>query len=278
MMMDDDHNVLAAEYVLGTLDPRERQRAESLIRSNSDFAALVRGWEQRFGPLHAMVPPIEPPPELFERIKQRLAGAGPTGGQVVALDTLRNRVGRWRSFGAAMTALAAVLLALLVTSVVRPDLMPAPLRPKPQVIEVVRTIEKPAELGQPPGCGPAEGRGFTGLHPHRRYRHAHHDGAPGRGRGAGRKELRIVACIKAISQTAIARARRGAGIHRRQTRGVSTGYDQRCDFCNFARAGGRFADRGADRTGAVGRQADRGFASGAGEAVVLRFRQDNVSG
>ncbi len=145
MMMDDDHNVLAAEYVLGTLDPRERQRAESLIRSNSDFAALVRGWEQRFGPLHAMVPPIEPPPELFERIKQRLAGAGPTGGQVVALDTLRNRVGRWRSFGAAMTALAAVLLALLVTSVVRPDLMPAPLRPKPQVIEVVRTIEKPAD-------------------------------------------------------------------------------------------------------------------------------------
>ena len=163
----------------------------------------MRGWEQRFGQLHAMVPPVEPSPELFERIKQRLAGAGPTGGRVVALDTLRNRVGRWRSFGAAMTALAAVLLALLVTSVVRPDLMPAPLRPKPQVIEVVRTIEKPADKAnrlvavlQKDAASPAfiltvdiATRTMTVR--------------PGRGRGEDRKELRTVACIKAISQTAI---------------------------------------------------------------------------
>jgi len=144
MTMDEDLNVLAAEYVLGTLSLEERQRAESLAQSNTDFAALVRGWERRLGELHAMVPSVEPPLEIFERIKQRLAGGGP-GGQVVALETLRNRIGRWRSFGTAMAALAAVLLALLVTSVVRPDLMPAALRPNPEVIEVVRTIEKPAE-------------------------------------------------------------------------------------------------------------------------------------
>jgi anti-sigma-K factor RskA len=144
MTMDDDLNVLAAEYVLGTLSLQERQRAESLVQTNKDFAAEVRSWERRLGELHAMVPSVEPPPEIFERIKQRIAGAE-ARGQVIALEALRNRVGRWRSFGTAMMALAAVLLALLVTSVVRPDLMPAALRPKSEVIEVVKTIEKPVD-------------------------------------------------------------------------------------------------------------------------------------
>ena len=72
MMMDEDHNVLAAEYVLGTLDPEERQRAEALMRRDANFATLVRDWEQRLGELNATVPAIEPPPEIFERIKQRL--------------------------------------------------------------------------------------------------------------------------------------------------------------------------------------------------------------
>jgi anti-sigma-K factor RskA len=72
MTMDDDHHVLAAEFVLGTLDPGEKARAEQLMANEPEFAALVRGWERRFGDLHALVTPVEPPPEVWDRIKPYL--------------------------------------------------------------------------------------------------------------------------------------------------------------------------------------------------------------
>jgi anti-sigma-K factor RskA len=121
---DDDRDVLAAEYVLGTLDPAERDRAEALLCADASFATLVRSWERRLGGLHAGVPPIEPPPELFERIRQQV-DAAVTPGQVVVLDEWRRRALRWRNLATAMSAVAAVLVALLVTSLVRPDLVPS---------------------------------------------------------------------------------------------------------------------------------------------------------
>jgi anti-sigma-K factor RskA len=144
MTTDHDRDVLAAEYVLGTLDADERQQAEALIRSDAGFADLVHGWEQRLGELNATIPSVEPPPEVFERIRRGLAVA-PSSGQIIALDAMRARLRGWRSFGTTMAALAAALAAVLVTSLVRPELMPTGLRPKPQVIEVVRTIDKPAD-------------------------------------------------------------------------------------------------------------------------------------
>jgi len=138
---DDDRDVLAAEYVLGTLDPAERDRAEALLRADAGFATLVRSWERRLGELHAGVPPVEPPPELFERIRQRLdAAASP--GQVVVLDEWRRRALRWRNLATAMSAVAAVLVALLVTSLVRPDLVPSEWRsaasPAGQLVAVLQ--------------------------------------------------------------------------------------------------------------------------------------------
>lgn len=136
MTSDDDRDVLAAEYVLGTLDAAERAQAEALVRADASFATLVRGWEHRLNELHAGVEPVEPSPQLFERIRQRLAGAQPGGAaQVIELGEMRRRVARWRNFGTAMAALAAVLVALLVTSVLRPDLVPGRLRPAAEVAQ-----------------------------------------------------------------------------------------------------------------------------------------------
>ena len=72
MILDDDHIVLAAEYVLGTLDADETARAEQLLAAEPDFAAAVREWERRLGELSAMVDPVEPPAELLARIRARL--------------------------------------------------------------------------------------------------------------------------------------------------------------------------------------------------------------
>jgi anti-sigma-K factor RskA len=75
----DDQELLAAEYVLGTLDPEERARARALCAMDSGFAALVAAWERRLGELHVLVAPIEPPPEIRDRIGEAIAAAAFSG-------------------------------------------------------------------------------------------------------------------------------------------------------------------------------------------------------
>jgi anti-sigma-K factor RskA len=72
-----EKDVLAGEYVLGTLDPGERAAAQSLIAEDAAFAAKVKVWERRLGELHLMVEPIEPEPQVWARIKARLPEPAP---------------------------------------------------------------------------------------------------------------------------------------------------------------------------------------------------------
>jgi anti-sigma-K factor RskA len=74
-MYEDDHDALAAEYVLGTLSAAEREQAEALLARDAGFAETVRLWEHRLGELNVMVEAVEPPPDLWERIKTGIDGA-----------------------------------------------------------------------------------------------------------------------------------------------------------------------------------------------------------
>src|SRR5262245_22247065 len=69
---DEDLSALAAEYVIGTLDPDERTRANVLLEVDEGFRALVRAWERRLGELHLMVEPVEPDGRIWERVRGRL--------------------------------------------------------------------------------------------------------------------------------------------------------------------------------------------------------------
>ena len=73
MTIDQDKDVLAAEYVLGTLGRDERAEAQALIAIDPAFAEVVRGWERRLGELSAMVDPVEPPADMWDRIKAGIA-------------------------------------------------------------------------------------------------------------------------------------------------------------------------------------------------------------
>ena len=73
MTIDQDKDVLAAEYVLGTLGPDERAEAQALLAVEPAFAEVVRGWERRLGELSAMVDPVEPPADMWDRIKAGIA-------------------------------------------------------------------------------------------------------------------------------------------------------------------------------------------------------------
>jgi anti-sigma-K factor RskA len=77
-MYDDDRDALAAEYVLGTLSTDERDQAEALIAIDPGFAEIVRVWERRLGELNVMVEAVEPPSDVWDKIKDEigLAGAG----------------------------------------------------------------------------------------------------------------------------------------------------------------------------------------------------------
>ena len=161
MAYSEDHIALAAEYALGTLDAEERAQAETMMSVDKDFAAMVDAWATKLGALNQMVGSVEPSPEVWEKIK---VAAGLSGAQMplvlpeaapppavepVVAETapvaetgnvvaFPAPVRRWRTIATAMSAIAAALIALVVTQVVRPDLLPDSIRPKPrtQVVEV----------------------------------------------------------------------------------------------------------------------------------------------
>lgn len=71
---------LAAEYVLGTLRGRARDRFEALLRYDYDLRRTVKGWEERLSPMATAAGEITPPPRVWHAIARRIAGQRPGGG------------------------------------------------------------------------------------------------------------------------------------------------------------------------------------------------------
>lgn len=95
--MADDIDMLAGEYVLGTLDGAERRAFQRRLLIDRDAAAAVARWQERLSPLLLAVSEVEAPAGLIDRID---IGAAP------ANDNRPLR--RWQAATAA-TALLAVL-------------------------------------------------------------------------------------------------------------------------------------------------------------------------
>jgi anti-sigma-K factor RskA len=162
MYDDDDQDALAAEYVLGTLSRDEREQAAALLAIDPGFAAVVRSWERRLGELNVMVEAVEPPPQLWTKIRAAVTGvepspelqlplieeaptaapsaepvpakpspAAPTPPALPTIERsadvvyLARRVRRWRRISAMMGAIAAVLALIVATPVIAPQLLPA---------------------------------------------------------------------------------------------------------------------------------------------------------
>jgi anti-sigma-K factor RskA len=189
MAYSEDHIALAAEYALGTLDADERAQVETMMSVDSDFTAMVRSWEYRLGVLNQMVGSIEPDPAVWDRIRAAtghgsepqepllLPDAPPPPPPVAPVDPLVEgraavvdnsnviqlsaRARRWRNVASLMTAIAAVLVAMITVSAWQPDFLPDALRPKPriQTVEVktpvptaVRSAQYVAALRGPNGA------------------------------------------------------------------------------------------------------------------------------
>jgi anti-sigma-K factor RskA len=126
---------------------------------------MVEAWSTRLGALNQMVGSVEPSPEVWDRIKVAaglsgaqmplvLPEAPPAPAEPSAIETapvaeatnvvaFPGQTRRWRTIATAMTAIAAALIAIVVTQVVRPDLLPDGIRPTPRT-QVVQVPAPPA--------------------------------------------------------------------------------------------------------------------------------------
>jgi anti-sigma-K factor RskA len=171
MAYSEDHNALAAEYALGTLDAEERAQVEAMMSADKDFTAMVEAWEHKLGVLNQMVGSVEPRPEVWDKIRTATGLAEPQAPLVLPdapqqsaapevsepaavvgpsnVIRLSSEARRWRNVATLTTAIAAALVAMIAVGVYRPDLLPERIRPKArtQVVEV-KTPSAPAPSAQ----------------------------------------------------------------------------------------------------------------------------------
>lgn len=108
MKRDEPENLdlLAAEYVLGTLTGGARRGFSRRLSREPFVAARVRAWEDRFALLALRLAPVAPSPAVWESIARRTIGTPLAGG--------------WRAVAAAIAAVAVLGFGWVVWQELRP--------------------------------------------------------------------------------------------------------------------------------------------------------------
>jgi anti-sigma-K factor RskA len=100
---------VAAEYVLGTLDAHRAARVGVALVSEPAWRDAVSAWEARLGPLALLARPESPPPNLWDRISERIAPAEP-----VRVRQRRRSSGLWMAWALLATLGAAGLAGYIL--------------------------------------------------------------------------------------------------------------------------------------------------------------------
>jgi anti-sigma-K factor RskA len=122
-LREEDH-VLAAELVLGLLEPVEVAQARARVATDPTFAAEVAAWEARFEPMLGSED-VAPPETVWPRVAAQLPAAS---GQD---NTSRLRF--WQGLSVASMAAAAVLGVMLMNA---PADTPVPATPAPLIAAI----------------------------------------------------------------------------------------------------------------------------------------------
>ena len=112
---------LAAEYALGTLRGRARERFRRWMAEDAAVASAAAKWETRLAPMTAAVAPLRPRARVWRAIQERLEIGQPRAGGFWGNLVL------WRSLGLAASGMAAALLVAIGLIAPRaPEPVPAP--------------------------------------------------------------------------------------------------------------------------------------------------------
>jgi anti-sigma-K factor RskA len=109
---------LAAEYVLGTLKGAARRRFESWLHDDADLRNIAAAWTARLMPLAEFTSSVKPSKQVWRGIESRL--------KLKSRETswlsgwLGENLAFWRTLGLASTAMATLLVAVLVTKSLEP--------------------------------------------------------------------------------------------------------------------------------------------------------------
>ncbi len=123
----EDLDLLAAEYVIGTLDTEERTAFAARLRNDDEAGRAVTAWERRLAAMALRADPVVPSPDLWVRIERDLrrgdgkplpfrvieGGRRSERGGAAVTDERRSR-DRWRRAALAASSVAALLLAYIV--------------------------------------------------------------------------------------------------------------------------------------------------------------------
>jgi anti-sigma-K factor RskA len=114
MTEEDDIDGLAAEYVLGSLDPTERADVAKRRKTVAALDESIEAWQRRLGPLSDREPGIAPPPGLYNRVLSRIArqdGGSPRTAEIIPLRRPSSRRHALAIGGAALAACLALAIA-----------------------------------------------------------------------------------------------------------------------------------------------------------------------
>ena len=105
---------LAAEYALGTMPGRARQRFEAMLKTNPQLRTRVAEWEVRLTPMASSVAELAPPKRVWRAIQKRVFGNLTTNQELGS--SWWSSLGFWR----AATGFATVTLFVLGLLVLAP--------------------------------------------------------------------------------------------------------------------------------------------------------------
>jgi anti-sigma-K factor RskA len=154
MAAEDELEVLAGEYVLGSLAADERAAVERQLLEDADLAQRVAAWRESLGPLSLDLAPVKARPELWWRVRRSIAERQ----RAVPRDPWWRRVGFWRGWAVSTTAAALALLVFaLATRAPAPELLAVLDDPEGRPLWVVRAssdasrlVARPLAEGAPP--------------------------------------------------------------------------------------------------------------------------------
>ncbi|GAB1263561.1 anti-sigma factor [Aurantivibrio infirmus] len=109
---------LSAEYVLGTLQGKARNRFERLIYESYRTRLAVWSWECQLNPLGKFAPQKKPPKHVWQSIRTRLNFSGKNdSAELAARQNLKKLLGFWRGWGLAASFACAIFAVLFTTGI-----------------------------------------------------------------------------------------------------------------------------------------------------------------
>jgi anti-sigma-K factor RskA len=128
----DLRDILAAEYVLGTLRGVARRRFESLAAKRNDWQTARDNWGKRLHLLADTVAAVTPRQQVWNKIEARLFA------KPLAAKKWWQTADWWRGLALGSTSIAAVLAVVMVTRA--PDIIEVP---------VIVAVKVPVEVAAP---------------------------------------------------------------------------------------------------------------------------------